>query len=129
MISRIASDLLKIAPGMPSKKKAPRAKITRLRAQTRAIRVVNAVLMALFGLSLGGLTVASALPQKRKLAEKQAELERVLEQERQVIAAKEDAQAGCDAISEDPEYLEIHAVDRLNVHRPGTTIFRMEREN
>ena len=91
--------------------------------------MVNAVLMSIFGLCLGGLTVASALPQKRKLGEKEQELQRVLDQERQVIAAKEDAQSACDAIMEDPEYLEIHAVDRLNVHRPGTTIFRMEREN
>ena len=113
---------------MARKKPAPREKISRLRAQTKAIHLVNAVLFCIFGLCVGGLTVASALPQKRKLAEKEQELERVLEQERMVIAAKEDVQAGCDALSEDPEYLELHAVDRLNLHRPGTKIFRIERE-
>ncbi|GAA5483460.1 septum formation initiator family protein [Haloferula sargassicola] len=89
---------------------------------------MNSVILCVLGTSLGALTVASALPQYRKLAEKHEELERVLEAEKKVVAEKEDSQAALDAMREDPEYLELHAIDRLNLHRPGTTIYRIERE-
>lgn len=103
--------------------------MTRLRAQTKTIRCANGVMLCLFGLCVGGLTVASALPQIRKLDDKQRELAQVLEAERAEIARKEDTQAACDAMRTDQEYLELHAVDRLNLYRPGTTIYRIEREH
>ena len=56
-----------------------RAKPRRLRAQTKAIRWVNGGVLCLFALSVGGLAVASALPQKRKLAAKELEFQRILE--------------------------------------------------
>lgn len=102
-------------------------KITHLRAQTRALRVANGFALCVFGLAVGSLVVAGAFPQKRQLDEKQRELEEVLAKEREVIWIKEDVQARHDALRHDPEYLELHARDRLNLHRPGETIYRIER--
>ncbi|MBB5352193.1 cell division protein FtsB [Haloferula luteola] len=99
-----------------------------MRAQTKAIRGMNGVILCLLGISIGALTVASAWPQRRKLDEKELELAQILEQERKVIAEKEDHQAALDAMRDDQEYLELHAVDRLNLYRPGTTVYRIERQ-
>lgn len=112
---------------MPSRRHPASSKITRLRAQTRAIRGVNGLALCLFGLSVGALAVASALPQKRQLEEKRIELSRIEEREREVMAVKEDAKAAYDALLNDPEYLELHARDRLNLHRPDEKIYRVER--
>ena len=84
-------------------------------------------MLCLFGLALGALAVASALPQKRQLAEKRMELARIEEREREVMAIKEDSQASYKALREDQEYLELHARDRLNVHRPDEKIYRPDR--
>lgn len=102
--------------------------MTRLKAQTRAIRVCNGLLWCLFGLILGSLVVATALPQRRQLAEKQQQLLATLERERQVMAERDDAQAAYKATREDREYLELLARDRLNLHLPGEMIYRIERE-
>lgn len=112
---------------MPARRRPASSKITRLRAQTRAIRWVNGLALCLFGLSLGALAVASALPQKRQLEEKRMELSRIQEREREVVAEKEDVQASYQALLNDPEYLELHARDRLNLHRPDEKIYRIER--
>lgn len=113
---------------MAKRRPPSRSKITRLRAQTKAIRWVNAVALCLFALSVGTLAVASALPQKRKLADKRIELSRILEAEAAVLDRMEDSRASYEALRTDPEYLELHAIDRLNVYRPGESIYRIERE-
>jgi len=113
---------------MAKRRPPTRSKITRLRAQTKAIRWVNAVVLCLFALSVGTLAVASALPQKRKLAAKELELARILETEEAVINQMEDSRASYEALRTDPEYLELHAIDRLNVYRPGESIYRVERD-
>lgn len=105
-----------------------RSKITRLRAQTKTIRWVNAVFLCMFAFSVGALAVASALPQRKQLAAKELELERVLEAEAAVLDKMEDARASYEALRMDPEYLELHAIDRLNVYRKGETIYRIERQ-
>lgn len=112
---------------MASRRPPASSRVTRLRAQTRAIRTMNGVLMCCCGLALGSLMVATALPQRQQLADKQAALERVLEKEREVLAEKEDKQAGYEALRHDREYLELHARDRLNLHREGEKIYRIER--
>lgn len=101
--------------------------MTRLQAQTRAIRTFNGLLVCVLGLTVGFSVVATALPQKRRLEEMRAKLRAVESEEQQVIAQKEDGEAAYRALREDPEYLEIHARDRLNLHRPGETIYRIER--
>lgn len=115
-------------PKSPKKRKPTNSKVTRLQAQTRAIRWVNGVILCLFALSVGFVAVATALPQKRRLAETEAKLARVLQRENEVVARKQDADAAYRAMREDPEYLEIHARDRLNLHRQGERIYRVERD-
>jgi cell division protein FtsB len=104
------------------------SKLSRLRAQTKVIRWLNGLLLCAFGLSVGGLVVASALPQKRQLEDKRAELARVEEARRRVQAEKEDAKAAQEALLSDPEYLELHARDRLNLRGPGEKVYRIERD-
>lgn len=113
---------------MASRPHPASSKISRLRAQTKAIHGLNGAVLCLFGLAVGALAVASALPQKRQLDEKGLELARIEEKERAVMAVKEDAQASYEALRDDPEYLELHARDRLNLHDPGEKIYRIERE-
>lgn len=103
------------------------SKVTRLQAQTRVIRLFNGLILCLFGLSLGLVAVATALPQKRKLEEKEIEYANIIARENEVVALKEDKQAAYEALREDPEYLEIHARDRLPLYRDGESIFRIER--
>ena len=103
-------------------------KLTRLQAQTRAIRVFNGLLVCVLGILIGMAVVATALPQRRAMEAKHAELEVVLAREAEVVAEKEDKMASLKALREDREYLELHARDRLNLHEPGEKIYRMERE-
>ena len=112
---------------MSKRRKKARSKVTRLQAQTRAIRLLNGLVLCLFGLSLGLVAVATALPQKRKLEEKEMEYARFLQREQEELALKEDKQAAYEALREDREYLEIHARDRLPLHRKGESILRIER--
>lgn len=113
---------------MPASPPNSSSKMTRLRAQTSAIRSLNGFVLVVLGCAVGALAVASAMPQKNTLAEKQKELERIQEQEQELIVAKEDAQATYQALREDPEYLELHARDRLNLYKPGEIIYRQERD-
>ena len=118
---------LNSVPAMLAAPHPSAAKLSRLRAQTRVIRGLNGLLLCAFGLSVGGLVVASALPQKRQLEEKRAELARVEETRRQVQAEKEDSKAEQRALLNDREYLELHARDRFNLRGPDEKIYRIER--
>lgn len=115
-----ASDVSK-----PRKKAS--SKVTRLQAQTRAIRLFNGLILCLFGLSLGLVAVATALPQKRKLEEKELEYAHFIQREKDELALKEDKQAAYEALRQDREYLEILARDRLPLHKKGERIYRIER--
>jgi len=109
-------------------RKKTRSKVTRLQAQTRAIRLFNGMILCLFGLSLGLVAVATALPQMRKLDEKRVEYDHYLQREQEELALLEDKKAAYEALREDREYLEIHARDRLPLHRKGESIYRIDRE-
>jgi cell division protein FtsB len=113
---------------VPKPRKKACSKVTRLQAQTRVIRLFNGLILCLFGLSLGLVAVATALPQKRKLEEKEVEYVHFIQREREVLAEMEDKQAAYEALREDREYLEIHARDRLSLYREGESIYRIERD-
>lgn len=113
---------------MAKRRKRSSAKLTRLQAQTRAIRGFNSLLICLLGLAVGSVVVATALPHQRKLEEMNLKLRHIEQEEQEVIAQKEDQEAAYKALREDPEYLEIHARDRLGMHRPGEKIYRIERD-
>jgi cell division protein FtsB len=112
---------------VPKPRKKASSKVTRLQAQTRVIRFFNGLILCLFGLSFGLVAVATALPQKRKLEEKDMEYAHFLARESEVLALKEDKEAAYQALREDPEYLEIHARDRLPLYKKGESIYRIER--
>ncbi|MEP4079749.1 hypothetical protein [Haloferula sp.] len=112
---------------MSKRRKRASSKVTRLQAQTRAIRLFNGLILCLFGLSVGLVAVATALPQKRKLEEKEMEYAHYLKREQEELALKEDKKAAYEALREDREYLEIHARDRLPLHREGESVYRIER--
>lgn len=100
----------------------------RLQAQTKVIRSMNRLLFAVAGLMLGCVTIATWIPQQRELArldEKLAEAER---EEREVLEEKAYREAELKAMRESTEFLELKAMDRLNLHREGEKIYRIRRE-
>lgn len=107
--------------------KTSNVKLKRLEAQTRVICTFNRIVFAVMALVLGMAVVASALPQKRKLAELETKLARVLEDEARVKAEKEHRETEYKALKEDPEFLELKAMDRLNLHREGQKVYRIKR--
>jgi hypothetical protein len=109
--------------------KSASVKLKRLEAQTRVICTANRIVVAVIALVLGLAVVASALPQKRKLQDLEFQLARVLEEEKQVMAEKEHREIEYRAMKEDPEFLELKARDRLNLHREEERVFRVRRNN
>lgn len=110
-----------------SKKSTSCVKLKRLEAQTQAIRVVNRLVLGVLGLVLGLAVVASALPQKRRLHDLEFKLARTLEAEKRILAEKEYLHIEYQALKEDPEFLEVKAMDRLNLHRQGERVYRFKR--
>ena len=102
-------------------------KLKRLEAQTRAISTANRIVFAVMGLILGLAVVATALPQQRHLKDLEFKLAQVLEAEKQVLAEKEYREIEYLALREDPAFLELKAMDRLNVHRQGEKVYRFQR--
>ena len=109
------------------RKKTTSVKLKRLEAQTRVICTFNRIIFAVMALVLGMAVVASALPQKRKLEELERKLALVQEDEARVRAEKEHREIEYRAMKEDTAFLELKAMDRLNLHREGERIYRIKR--
>ena len=110
-------------------KKTVEVKLKRLEAQTQVIHAFNRIVFGVLGLVLGMAVVASALPQKRRLTDLEFELARVLEAEKKIVAEKEYREIEYRALKEDPQFLELKAMDRLNLHREGDKVYRMKRDS
>lgn len=110
-------------------KKTVEVKLKRLEAQTQVIHAFNRIVFGVLGLVLGMAVVASALPQKRRLTDLEFELARVLEAEKKIVAEKEYRETEYRALKEDPQFLELKAMDRLNLHREGDKVYRMKRDS
>jgi hypothetical protein len=110
------------------RKKTVEVKLKRLEAQTQVIRAFNRIVFGILGLGLGLVVVASALPQKRELENLEFELARVLDAEKAVMAEKEYRETEYLALKEDPEFLELKSMDRLNLRRDGDKVYRMKRD-
>lgn len=104
------------------------AKLTRLEARTRVIQGAGKLALIACCLSLGFVVVATAFPQRRTLEKLEARLTLAKEQERQVIAERDQRRIELRALREDPAYLEIHARDRLDYCRDGEKVFRFRRD-
>jgi cell division protein FtsB len=112
---------------MAEKKRHTKRNVRRLKAQTTFIRATNGLLMAVI-LIVGALILClSYLPQKIAYEKKQGELVEARQREEQAESQLDYLRVKLEAIKHDPAYLEIQARDRLQVYRPGETIFRIER--
>ena len=112
----------------PKKKKTSRVKLKRLEAQTRVICTFNRIVFGVMALVLSLAVVASALPQRRRLSELEERLKHTLQEESEVVAEHEYRETEYRALKDDPAFLELKAMDRLNLRREGEKIFRFQRE-
>lgn len=103
-------------------------KLTRLEARTRAIRGAGSFVFVLFCMAIGFVVVATAFPQHRELERLEAKLELAKKREEVVLAEREHHQIEYRALREDPDFLEIHARDRLDYYREGERILRFDRD-
>lgn len=103
-------------------------KLTRLEARIRMIRGAGRALILAFGLALGFVVVATAVPQKRELEKLEARLREAERREREALAEREHRSIELRALHEDPAYLEIRARDPLDYSREGERVLRQRRD-
>ena len=113
----------------PRKKRTSKVKLKRLEAQTRVLCTFNRIVFGVLALVLAMAVVASALPQKRRLMELEDRLQRVLIEEKKIKAELEYRETEHKALKDDPDFLELKAMDRLNLRRQGEKIYRFKRED
>jgi cell division protein FtsB len=110
-----------------AKKRHTKRNVRRLKAQTKFVRVTNGFLTTVILVSAAIIVSLSYLPQKNAYEKKQGELAEARQREEEAESQLDYLRVKLDAIKNDPAYLEIEARDRLQVYRPGETIFRIER--
>lgn len=103
-------------------------KLTRLEARTRAIKGGLHLTFVMFCISIGFVVVATAFPQHKELVKLEDKLKAVKDREKVVLAEREYHQIEYRALREDPEFLEIHARDRLDYYRDGERVLKFRRE-
>lgn len=111
-----------------AKRKLAYVELTRLEARTRAIQGAGSFLFVIFCMAIGFVVVATAFPQRRELDKLEAKLELAKKREEVVLADREYHQIEYRALREDPEFLEIHARDRLDYYREGERVLKFERD-
>ncbi len=103
-------------------------KLTRLEAQTRAIRGAGRIVFVMLCVAIGFVVVATAFPQRREMEKLEAKLELAKDREKTVFADREYHQIEHRALREDPKFLEIHARDRLDYYQEGERVLKFKRE-
>lgn len=103
-------------------------KVHRLHARIRVVRGAGNVAVLGFCMAIGFVVVATAVPQRRHALQLEKELKDASQQEQSISAVKEHRILELKALREDPEYLEIHARDRLDLCRDGETVFRFRKK-
>ena len=111
-----------------ARKRIEAAKLTRLEARTRMIRGAGRMVFIAFGVALGFVVLATAVPQRRELDKLEAWLKEAKERENIANAEREQRRIELRALREDPAYLEIHARDRLDYCREGERVLRFRRD-
>lgn len=111
-----------------ARKRIEAAKLTRLEARTRMIRGAGRVVFIAFGVAIGFVVLATAVPQKRELEKLEARLILAQDSEHLINAKREQRRIELRALREDPAYLEIHARDRLDYFREGERVLRFRRD-
>ncbi|GAA5118677.1 septum formation initiator family protein [Luteolibacter yonseiensis] len=111
-----------------AKRSVTGVKLKRLEARTRAIQGAFRLSFVAFCVSIGFVVVATAFPQRRDLVKLEEKLKETQQRERAAIAEREYHQIEYRALREDPEFLEIHARDRLDYYRPGERVLKFRRD-
>lgn len=111
-----------------SSKRPVATKLIRMQARTRAFRGAGKVATVACCMSLGFVVLAAALPQKRELDQLEVKLKQAIQHEQQVVFERDCRQIELRALREDPEFLELHARDRLNYCRPGERVLHFKRD-
>jgi hypothetical protein len=104
------------------------SKLTRLEARTRVIQGAGKFALMACCLALGFVVVATAFPQRRTLAQLEANLKLAQKRERMVVAERDCRHIELRALREDPGFLEIQARDRLDYFREGERVLRFRRD-
>ncbi|MFT3991687.1 MAG: hypothetical protein QM680_09800 [Luteolibacter sp.] len=102
-------------------------KLTRLEAQTRAIKGAGNLTFLAFCVALGFVVVATAVPQRKKLTQLQAKLKETESREQLVMAERDARMTEHTALREDPAFLEMHARDRLAYYKEGERVLKFRR--
>ena len=92
------------------------------------IRGAGRMVFIAFGVALGFVVLATAVPQRRELDKLEARLKEAKERENIANAEREQRRIELRALREDPAYLEIHARDRLDYCREGERVLRFRRD-
>lgn len=111
-----------------AKRSTAGVKLTRLEARTRLIHGAGRAAFVGFCMAIGFVVVATAFPQRRDLEKLEAKLVLAKQREAKVFADREYHRVEYRALREDPEFLEIHARDRLDYYREGERILKFRRE-
>ena len=82
------------------------------------------VFFAVLCLSIGFVVVSTGMPQKRRLEELEAKLERTKVREQEVLAEREFCEIEHQALRTDPEYREVRARDLLGAYLEGERVFK-----
>ena len=109
-----------------AKRRTSPNKLHRMEARIRAIQGAGKVFMIAFALSLGFVVVAMAFPEQRKLEELEQKLAEARQNEQDMYDERDARQIELKALREDPEYLELHARDRLGYYLPGEKVLRFK---
>ena len=110
-----------------AKKPAKHERLTQLESRLRRLQGMSRLSFLFFCLCLGGLAVATAFPQTRKLRQLQSDLEEVRRLEMDVMEELSLHQTELRALREDPAFLELHARDRLDYHLEGEKVLKIKR--
>ncbi|MEI7911300.1 MAG: septum formation initiator family protein [Verrucomicrobiota bacterium] len=102
-------------------------RVRRLEVRTRVIQGAGHVVFVVLCMAVGFVVMATAVPQKRRLAELDNDLLTAKAREREVLAERESAEIEHRALREDPAFLEIHARDRLNYYREGERVLKFRK--
>jgi cell division protein FtsB len=107
-----------------AKRKLASERARRLEVRARILQGIGRVFFIVACLAVGFVVVSTAAPQKRKLEALAARLEQARERERKVTEDRDFYEIEHQALRTDPEFLEIHARDRLNYYRDGERVLK-----
>lgn len=102
-------------------------KVIRLNARIRVVQGATRMALMMFCMAVGFVVVATAIPQRKETLLLERKLSKAVDQESAIVRVKEQRKIELQALREDPEYLEIHARDRLDVCLEGETVFRFRK--